>query len=323
MDAKGLRRALAHWARANCRDLPWRRTRDAYAVLVSEIMLQQTPVGTVIPYYNKWLRRFPDAQALARAREQDVLHAWQGLGYYSRACNLHRCAKEIVNRYHGNLPQDPRELSRLPGIGRYTANAVAVFAYNRRYPIVEANTARVLSRLFNIRLPIDSKTGWTMLWDCSARLLPQRNVRKFHSDLMDLGALICTTHHPRCSACPVKKFCAATNPSSLPVKRKRPETTHLTESHSFITRPGAILLQQCRRRWRGMWMLPEKKTRSGVALHASWFPFTNHRIRLKVFAGKTRPLRLDERWIRVRDLSTIPIPSPHRRAISAFVAASR
>ena len=145
------RRRLLTWYRRHGRDLPWRRTRDPYAILVSEFMLQQTQVTTVIPYYHKWLRRFPDFASLARASENEVLHAWQGLGYYARARNLHATAKTVMDRHGGHFPRAIEQMQQLPGIGKYTAHAVANFAFNQSVPIVEANTGRVLARLFNLR----------------------------------------------------------------------------------------------------------------------------------------------------------------------------
>jgi A/G-specific adenine glycosylase len=186
------RRALSTWFHKSKRDLPWRQTRDPYAILVSEIMLQQTQAATVIPYYNRWLRRFPTIRSLASATESEVLHAWEGLGYYARARNLHRCANTIFGKLGGKFPNRPDALRSLPGIGRYTANAIAVFAFNRSLPIVEANTARVLTRLFNIRAPIDSTHGRQELWKLSAKLVPQNTARDFQNAMMDLGALICT-----------------------------------------------------------------------------------------------------------------------------------
>src|SRR4029434_9745964 len=174
-------RSLLAWYRRHRRALPWRQSRDPYAILVSEIMLQQTQAATVIPYYNRWLRRFPTIRSLAATTESDVLHAWQGLGYYARARNLHRCAKMIVEKFGGTLPNDPSKLKSLPGIGLYTANAIAVFALATSLPIVEANTARVLSRLVNIRAPIDSTSGRRKLWELSAKLVPQKSARDFQN----------------------------------------------------------------------------------------------------------------------------------------------
>ncbi len=219
---RALRSALAKWFRTNKRDLLWRRTCDPYAILVSEIMLQQTAVATVIPYYTRWLRRFPTLRSLARATESEVLHAWQGLGYYSRARNLHRCAKMSVTGFCASLPTEISELRALPGIGRYTANAVAVFAFDQSLAIVEANTARVLARLFNIRESIDTTGGREKLWNASARLVPKSGTCEFQSAMMDLGALVCTARQPRCGICPIKGFCTAPDPHSLSGETRPP-----------------------------------------------------------------------------------------------------
>ena len=278
-------------------------------------MLQQTQAATVVPYYNRWLRRFPTVRSLAATTESDVLHAWQGLGYYTRARNLHRCGKMIVEKFGGRLPNDPDELKSLPGIGLYTANAIAVFAFDQSLPIVEANTARVLSRLFNIRAPIDSTSGRQKLWEASAKLVPQKGVRDFQNAMMDLGALICTAHNPCCQICPVKKFCRADNPASLPRKRKRARTISIAEWHCFRTSGRTILLERCRQRWRGMWMLPKIQQRNSAPIHRAQFSFTHHRITLEVFRGRSNRLTTRQRWFSCHQLNRIPIPSPHRRAI--------
>jgi len=319
--------ALLTWFHKSKRDLPWRHTRDPYAILVSEIMLQQTQAATVIAYYNRWLRRFPTIRSLASATESEVLHAWEGLGYYARARNLRRCANTIFGKLGGKFPNGPDALRSLPGIGRYTANAIAVFAFNRSLPIVEANTARVLTRLFNIRAPIDSTHGRQELWKLSAKLVPQNTARDFQNAMMDLGALICTAHNPRCQICPVKKFCRARDPASLPRKRKRTAIVRLTESHSLSTKKGAVLLERCHRRWRGMWMLPTLKL-DGLKpsslrrpIYVSAFPFTHHRVKLCIFRQPAREIYTGrQRWFRTDALGAIPIPSPHRRAINALLA---
>ncbi len=161
---------LTNWYHGNGRALPWRQTRDPYAILVSEFMLQQTQVAAVIPYYNEWLRRFPHFVALARASESDILHAWQGLGYYARARNLHATAGIVVDRHGGHFPRAIARMRELPGIGRYTANAIATFAFNQSVPIVETNTSRVLTRLVNFRRPIDCTAGREALWKHAAML---------------------------------------------------------------------------------------------------------------------------------------------------------
>ena len=290
-------------------------------------MLQQTQAATVVPYYNRWLRRFPTIRSLAATTESNVLHAWQGLGYYARARNLHRCAKMIVEKFGGRLPNDPSKLKSLPGIGLYTANAITVFAFNRSLPIVEANTARVLTRLFNIRAPIDSTHGRQELWKLSAKLVPQNTARDFQNAMTDLGALICTAHNPRCQSCPVKEFCCARDPASLPRKRKRAAIVRLTESHSLSTKEGAVLLERCHHRWRGMWMLPPLKL-DGLKpsilrrpIYVSAFPFTHHRVKLRIFRQPAREIYTgSQRWFRTDALGAIPIPSPHRRAINALLA---
>ena len=219
-------------------------------------MLQQTQVATVIPYYHKWLRRFPDFGSLARASENEVLRAWQGLGYYARARNLHATAKTVMDRHGGNFPRGIEQMRQLSGIGKYTAHAVASFAFNQSVPIVEANTGRVLARLFNLRESIDSDAGRRTLWQYAASLLPKSDAATFNSALLDLGALICVARKPKCDVCPVKAFCRARNPAALPVRKSRPETKQLIETHALIVRRGRILLEQSRHRWRGMWILP-------------------------------------------------------------------
>ena len=321
--ARHFQRALDRWFHKNGRDLPWRKTRDPYAILVSEIMLQQTQVATVVPYYNEWLRRFPNIGTVANARKTNILCAWQGLGYYSRAHNLRRCAKLILHRFGGKLPRNPLELQSLPGIGRYTANAIGVFAFDQSLPIVETNTARVLARLFNIRDPIDSRSGRRKLWNASVVLTPPSGSRQFHSALMDLGVLVCTARDPQCRVCPVKRFCKARFPRSLPVKRRRPPQRALTESHFFIVKCDTILLERCRDRWAGMWMLPLKRTPAKDPIHIARFPFTNHAVTLRIFRGRRPRLNSAQRWFPVGRLNKIPIPSPHRRAIDSILAASR
>jgi A/G-specific adenine glycosylase len=321
------RRALSTWFHQSKRDLPWRQTHNPYAILVSEIMLQQTQAATVIPYYNRWLHRFPTIRSLAAATESEVLRAWEGLGYYARARNLYRCANTIFGKLGGKFPNRPDALRSLPGIGRYTANAIAVFAFNRSLPIVEANTARVLTRLFNIRAPIDSTHGRQELWKLSAKLVPQNTARDFQNAMMDLGALICTAHNPRCQICPVKKFCRARDPVSLPRKRKRAAIVRLTESHSLSTKEDAVLLERCHHRWRGMWMLPPLKL-DGLKpsilrrpVYVSAFPFTHYRVKLRIFRQPAREIYTgSQRWFRTDALGAIPIPSPHRRAIDALLA---
>ena len=315
------RRALLSWYNAHGRDLAWRRTRDPYAILVSELMLQQTQVATVIPYYDRWLRRFPDFRTLAAASESDVLHAWQGLGYYARARNLHAAAKAVVTEHGGVFPRSNIEAQKLPGLGRYTANAVATFAFDAPAPIVEANTARLYARLSNLRERIDSGAGRNALWSFAASIVPKCEAGTFNSALMDLGALICVSGEPKCGECPVRRFCRAEDPGTLPVKKPRTALKELHESHHFVERAGRILLEQSHERWRGMWILPrtEQPPAGARLLHRSQFPFTHHRITLDVFAATHVETSDAHRWFTLADIDTIPVPSPHRRALDALL----
>jgi len=199
------RKLLAWWARA-ARDLPWRRTRDPYRVLVSEFMLQQTQVSRVAEYYPRFLERFPDLETLARARPRAVREAWDGLGYYARASNLHSLAKDVTRRYDATLPDDPEELVKLPGVGPYTAGAVASFAYEKPVPAVDTNVARVIRRAFG-----NAERGMrnAELWRLASLLVPKNGKRawRFNQAVMELGALICLARKPKCPECPVRVTC--------------------------------------------------------------------------------------------------------------------
>jgi A/G-specific adenine glycosylase len=322
-DAASFRHTLHVWYRKRGRDLPWRRTRDPYAVLVSEFMLQQTQVATVIPYYNEWMGRFPDFAALAAASEHDVLHAWQGLGYYARARNLRATAQTIMETHAGHIPRSANAIRELPGVGRYTANAVATFAFDQSVPIVEANISRLLARLFNLQVPVDTGPGREILWQLAADLLPKRNAALHNSALMDLGAVVCGAK-PDCGVCPVRNFCGAESPARLPIKRARPSIRLRTEHHSFVLSRGRVLLEQSQDRWRGMWILPRLAAAPAkrTPLHVSDFPFTNHRITLAVFPpGPVRgSAKSNQRWFPVDALHSIPLPSPHRRAVEMLIS---
>lgn len=324
MSAPEFRRQLLRWYRKNGRDLPWRRTRDPYAIAVSEVMLQQTQVASVLPYYERWLRKFPTFGKLARASEADVLHAWQGLGYYARARNLHATAKAIVTAHRGRFPKMIDDMRTLPGFGQYTAHAIATFAFGQAVPIVEANSARVLSRLFDLRTPIDSGVGRNKLWEQAALLVPKNNAAAYNSALLDLGALICLPRSPKCAVCPVKRFCAAKNPESLPIKRPRLKTKQLVENHALVMKGDKVALAKSQRRWRGLWILPplDGLKPSGLprSIHTSVFPFTNHRITLQIFpVGLRKISHREARWFSRRELESLPIPSPHWRAIKALL----
>ncbi len=200
------RKLLAWYARA-ARDLPWRRTRDPYRVLVSEVMLQQTQVSRVAEYYPRFLKQFPDIERLARAPVRAVREAWDGLGYYARARNLHAAAREVVGRYDARLPAEPEGLIDLPGIGRYTAGAVASFAYEKAVPAVDTNVARVIRRVFLRDGGRGTRDG--DIWRLAAALVPKNGKRawRFNQAIMELGALVCTARKPKCRQCPIRTVC--------------------------------------------------------------------------------------------------------------------
>ena len=202
---RSFRRRLRAWYAAHARDLPWRKSRDPYAVWVSEIMLQQTKVCSVKPYFERFLAAFPDVETLAGADERDVLRLWEGLGYYRRARQMHQAAKIMLREHGGSVPRDPQALRRLPGIGRYTAGAVLSIAFDARQPILEANTTRLWSRLLAFRGDPTAAAGGRLLWAMAAAVLPQQAVGAFNQALMELGSEVCLSRPkiPRCDRCPV------------------------------------------------------------------------------------------------------------------------
>jgi A/G-specific adenine glycosylase len=203
------RRRLLRWFRRHGRDLPWRRTRDPYHITVAEFMLQQTQVSRVEAYYRRFLERYPTVEALARSQPATVREAWDGLGYYRRAANLHRLARTVVERHDGIIPSDPAHLLALPGIGRYTAGAVASFAYQRATPAIDTNVARVIRRAFLPRLAPGGQER--RVWETGAAIMPRRNgaaAWAFNQAIMELGALVCTARVARCGECPVSGACA-------------------------------------------------------------------------------------------------------------------
>jgi A/G-specific adenine glycosylase len=209
--ATAFRRKLHGWFRQHSRDLPWRKTRDPYRILISELMLQQTQVSRVLDFYRRFLERFPDLPSLAKAKPQRVLEAWEGLGYYARARNLHTLARHVTETRGGVIPSEPAELRSLPGVGAYTAGAVASFAYEKRAALVDTNVARVLHRVFAPELDPKSGAGLKRLWHIAEQLLPRTGKLTWthNQALMELGALICSARAPKCSMCPVQTGCAS------------------------------------------------------------------------------------------------------------------
>lgn len=265
-DQKSFPRALLRWYDQRRRDLPWRvklgSPRDArpdpYHVLISEAMLQQTQVATVIPYFGRFIERFATIGDLARADLQEVLRLWQGLGYYSRARNLHACAVRVVAEYSGQIPRNASELLSLPGVGRYTAGAIASLAYGQRAPILDGNVTRVLCRIDKIEADPREKETVEALWRRAEAILPLGRVGDFNSALMELGAIVCTPRNPQCLICPVRAFCeaaAAGVQQRIPLPKKAKQTPLLRRFVLCVRRDEHYLIEQrpAKGRWAGLW----------------------------------------------------------------------
>ncbi|MBX7150276.1 A/G-specific adenine glycosylase [bacterium] len=243
---KTLQKKILTWFKSNKRDLPWRKTRDPYAIWISELMLQQTQVDQVIPYYQRFLKRFPDVYSLANAELDDVMKIWEGMGYYRRAKYLHNAAKIIVAKYYGNIPDDYELLSKLPGFGTYTTGSVLSIAYNKSYPAVDGNVIRVASRLLKITRLLDSTIVKKVITPFIQELIPEGKASDFNQSLMELGALVCKPAKPLCSKCCWKLECRAfremDDPSILPKKKKkiRGEIKHIAVA--VIIKNGKILI---------------------------------------------------------------------------------
>lgn len=253
-----LRRNLRGWYRKRARDLPWRRTGNPYYIWISEIMLQQTTVAAVVPYFERFLERFPDVESLAAAEQGDVLRMWEGLGYYSRARNIHRAAQHIVGELAGEFPQTVEELVALPGIGRYTAGAIMSFAYERPAPIVEANTLRLYSRLLGYDGDPRSTAGQRLLWAFAESIVPARSPGEFNQALMELGSQVCRPNEPDCESCPLLTGCRASadgRQHEIPVAARKPEITPVIEFAVAIECDGRYLLRRNPEghRWAGLW----------------------------------------------------------------------
>ncbi len=269
LNSQFLRKRLLAWFRRERRWLPWRGERDPYRIWVSEVMLQQTTVAAVLPRYEAFLRRFPDLAALSRAREESVLAAWSGLGYYARARHLHQAAREIARRHGGRLPRDAAALRRLSGFGEYMAAAVASLAYGAREPAADANVTRVLSRVFALEAPSGSRRLVEAVRLQARRLLPRRRPGDGTAALMDLGQLLCTPRRPNCSACPLAAGCRARrrkNAQSYPRRRARPPVARVAVAAACARRGGrALLVRRDAALLRGLWQFPFAEAVSAAA----------------------------------------------------------
>lgn len=283
--------------------------------MVSEFMLQQTTVTAVIPYFERWLARFPTLESLAHAAEEDVLALWQGLGYYSRARNLRRAAIAVVEDGRGEVPRSAPELRRLPGVGDYTASAIASFAFDAVEPVIDANIARLLARLRNWQKPVDDATGRAFLLNAARNLLPNSGGRLHNSALMELGALVCVARNPRCFECPIRRECVAERPKRLPVRKPRRAVERVFEGRAFVFEQGKLWLDASPGpRWRGMWLLPLAAYTGRRADHVESYSITRFRVTMRVFFESIEGRELIGHF----PDGLPPMPSAHRRAVAAM-----
>ena len=325
---------LLKWYRKHGRVLPWRGHPDPYAVWVSEIMLQQTRVEAVIPYFEKWMARFSTVKSLAQADEENVLNHWEGLGYYSRPRNLHKAAQMVVEKFGGKLPRSIDELRKLPGIGRYTAGAIASIAFGFDEPVLDGNLRRVYARLFNVDIPADSTEGEKMLWNIANENLPKGKAGDFNQAMMDLGATICLPKNPRCLLCPLLGECEAQKlgvQEERPVLKRKAEVPHVVHAAAVIVNRGRALLAKrpSKGLLGGMWEFPNGevtgdpakglakairagyglKVRAGEAVttveHAySHFRVTVHAYRCELIETSKRE---NLKWVKVSELNDLPM----------------
>ena len=298
-------------------------------------MLQQTRIATVLEkgYYSKFLERFPNPQALARANDDLLLRTWEGLGYYRRARMLREAARAVTERYDGIFPDDFDELIALPGIGAYTAGAVLSFAFNKPVPIIDGNVARVLARIFDFRKPVDGGAGRRQIESWARDLVDPANPRVFNSALMELGQTHCVPGRPDCGGCPVTGFCRAKNPVDLPLRKPRPRPTQIEEHAIFVRRPdGSVLLEHMRGgRREGFWRLPLRPAEALTELpriSTTRYSITRYRVTLHVHeappgtfpAPESNGEKEAEKWHAATELSNLPIAAPFRRALNSLLA---
>ena len=340
-------KTLTAWYRKNARDLPWRRTKDPYKIWISEVMLQQTTVNAVIPFFEKWIKTFPDVKMLATTPIQKVLAQWQGLGYYNRAKNLHRSAQIILEQHSGKIPWGPEIARKLPGFGPYTTGAVLSIAYDKKLPIIDANVRRVVMRILAIEGEADVKQDKHVL-EFLLTVLPNKNVGDFNQGLMELGALICRSKEPVCVQCPVVKFCRAYKEGCqelIPTPKKR-VIKDIDAVIAIIENNGKFFIQK--RPSKGLladlWEFPGGKLEAGESPKAALIRevkeelgitpksvkylfdvqhfYTQFRVNLSVWrfeplatlplVGKTR------RWVFPKDFSKYPMPSGSAKIIEKF-----
>lgn len=345
-----LQRSLLTWYATSGRSLPWRETQDPYQIWVSEIMLQQTQVKTVIPYYQRWMEQFPTVKVLAQADQQQVLKVWQGLGYYARARNLHRAAQEVVEKFGGQFPKSLEAAIALPGIGRTTAGGILSAAFNQPVPILDGNVKRVLARL--IALERSPNKALKLLWQLSTNLLDLQQPRDFNQALMDLGATVCTPKNPACLLCPWKEPCLAYNlnmQNELPISESRAPLPHKKIGVAVIwDDQGKILIDRRRQEGLlgGLWEFPGGKIEPEETVEACIkreiqeelgievevgdrlitidHTYTHFHVTLNVhhcrhLSGEPQPIECDEiRWVTLAEIDQFPFPKANVQIIQAL-----
>ncbi len=347
-DPDAIRTALLAWWDIHSRELPWRNTRDPYAIWVSEIMLQQTRVQTVIPYYLRFLKQFPTVWALAKAPEQKVLKAWEGLGYYRRARNLHAAARQLATESNGRLPPSVEGLRSLPGIGRYTAGAIASIAFDLDEPVLDGNVIRVLSRVYCCRGDVTKAATRNELWQRAEELVPPGQAGRMNQAIMDLGAMVCLPRKPHCDACPLARTCLARKKGiqeQLPVKPAAAKVPHYDIAAGIVWKRGRVLIDQRKpdALLGGLWEFPGGKQREGetpeqaavrevaeetgltvrpgevlaTIRHAySHFRITLRAVECTWVSGQARAIECEQvRWVWPSQLGRYPFPKANARLL--------
>ncbi len=334
---------LLQWYRKHKRDLPWRKTKDPYRIWISEIMLQQTQVATVIEYYRRFLNRFPTLQSIAEASEEDLLKLWAGLGYYSRAKNIRKAAIEIVQNHAGVFPKDPQAILALPGIGRYTLGAIASIAFGLPLPVVDGNVIRVYARLFGFEKAPNDPVFQKEIWERAAGNLLRKDPGDFNQALMELGATVCVPQNPLCELCPLEKNCVGKNlgAENFPLKKIRPQTKELIRVALIFQRKNKILLEisQSHRWMKGLWQLPgdflDNGQRGPGSVFSKFklsetqvFPLKSHRHtvthhRITVFPFRVlsfqipipNPFPSKTQWFPLSEIDKLALPSADRKIL--------
>jgi A/G-specific adenine glycosylase len=328
---KDFRERLARWFKRHGRDYPWRRTHDPYQILVSEVMLQQTQIATVLGkgYYTRFLETFPDVGSLAAADDASLLKAWEGLGYYRRARMLRDTARAVIERHDGSFPADLDALLALPGVGRYTAGALRAFAFGLPAVLVDGNVSRVLARLMDCCEPVDGSAGQKQIREWARELADDKQPRVHHAALMELGQTICRPGVPDCLACPVARFCRTSKPAALPVKGRKVVITAVDE-HSLWLRDaaGRVLMQhESGNRRTGLWKLPVRDAGEishlpVIAEHV--YAITRYRVNLRVHDGHSPGACFQpaagEAWVETGRIAGLAMAAPFRRVLEGLLA---